>query len=190
MVGMTRFERATPSSQARCATKLRYIPLFNFQILSQMQLGISCIRLSRGFASRLAYLHPKRYLIVLGGVLATSRYLVFKFSLVAHLRCYLSSDVTFSHLLVGRVKLRYIPLFSFLVTSSSAESSCATSRYLVFKFSLVAHLRCYLSSDVTFSHLLVGRVKLHYIPLFSFQHLPKPSKQILCRLSKCMLILL
>ncbi len=29
MVGMTRFERATPSSQARCATKLRYIPLFS-----------------------------------------------------------------------------------------------------------------------------------------------------------------
>ena len=26
MVGMTRFERATPSSQAKCATKLRYIP--------------------------------------------------------------------------------------------------------------------------------------------------------------------
>ena len=26
MVGMTRFERATPSSQARCATKLRHIP--------------------------------------------------------------------------------------------------------------------------------------------------------------------
>ena len=30
MVGMTRFERATPSSQAKCATKLRYIPIFNF----------------------------------------------------------------------------------------------------------------------------------------------------------------
>lgn len=28
MVGMTRFERATPSSQARCATKLRHIPNF------------------------------------------------------------------------------------------------------------------------------------------------------------------
>ncbi len=26
---MTRFERATPSSQARCATKLRYIPVRN-----------------------------------------------------------------------------------------------------------------------------------------------------------------
>ena len=26
MVGMTRFERATPSSQAKCATKLRHIP--------------------------------------------------------------------------------------------------------------------------------------------------------------------
>ncbi len=31
MVGMTRFERATPSSQARCATKLRYIPILSFQ---------------------------------------------------------------------------------------------------------------------------------------------------------------
>ncbi len=31
MVGMTRFERATPSSQARCATKLRYIPIGVFQ---------------------------------------------------------------------------------------------------------------------------------------------------------------
>ena len=28
MVGMTGFEPATPSSQARCATKLRYIPMF------------------------------------------------------------------------------------------------------------------------------------------------------------------
>ena len=28
-LGMTRFERATPSSQARCATKLRHIP-FNY----------------------------------------------------------------------------------------------------------------------------------------------------------------
>lgn len=26
MVGMTRFERATPSSQARCSTKLSHIP--------------------------------------------------------------------------------------------------------------------------------------------------------------------
>ena len=34
MVGMTRFERATPSSQARCATKLRYIPIIiKFSIL-------------------------------------------------------------------------------------------------------------------------------------------------------------
>ena len=33
MVGMTRFERATPSSQARCATKLRYIPIFSFQFI-------------------------------------------------------------------------------------------------------------------------------------------------------------
>ena len=32
MVGMTRFERATPSSQARCATKLRYIPMINIQL--------------------------------------------------------------------------------------------------------------------------------------------------------------
>ena len=32
MVGMTRFERATPSSQARCATKLRYIPIYHFII--------------------------------------------------------------------------------------------------------------------------------------------------------------
>ena len=35
MVGMTRFERATPSSQAKCATKLRYIPtviIFYFQV--------------------------------------------------------------------------------------------------------------------------------------------------------------
>ena len=33
MVGMTGFEPATPSSQARYATKLRYIPILNFEIL-------------------------------------------------------------------------------------------------------------------------------------------------------------
>ena len=33
MVGMTRFERATPSSQARCATKLRYIPMMKWMAL-------------------------------------------------------------------------------------------------------------------------------------------------------------
>ena len=38
MVGMTRFERATPSSQARCATKLRYIPIFNYQIFVECSL--------------------------------------------------------------------------------------------------------------------------------------------------------
>lgn len=37
MVGMTRFERATPSSQARCSTKLSHIPamlylIFNFRL--------------------------------------------------------------------------------------------------------------------------------------------------------------
>ncbi len=34
-IGMTGFEPATPSSQARCATKLRYIPIiiFNFQFV-------------------------------------------------------------------------------------------------------------------------------------------------------------
>ena len=41
MVGMTRFERATPSSQAKCATKLRYIPiytvLFNCQIYEKSE---------------------------------------------------------------------------------------------------------------------------------------------------------
>ena len=35
MVGMTGFEPATPSSQARYATKLRYIPIFNFEVLSR-----------------------------------------------------------------------------------------------------------------------------------------------------------
>ena len=43
---MTRFERATPSSQARCATKLRHIPMLSFSFLV-MQFGrISSIRLA------------------------------------------------------------------------------------------------------------------------------------------------
>ena len=36
MVGMTRFERATPSSQARCATKLRYIPSSVFTFIMEL----------------------------------------------------------------------------------------------------------------------------------------------------------
>ena len=37
MVGMTRFERATPSSQAKCATKLRYIPSTNYSIITHLR---------------------------------------------------------------------------------------------------------------------------------------------------------
>ncbi|CDN43573.1 hypothetical protein BN871_DE_00160 [Paenibacillus sp. P22] len=31
MVGMTRFEHATPWSQTRCSTKLSYIPIFKWR---------------------------------------------------------------------------------------------------------------------------------------------------------------
>ena len=59
MVGMTGFEPATPSSQARCATKLRYIPRFcvyNFQIKCSL---VYYYTARRNFVSDLAFLHPK-----------------------------------------------------------------------------------------------------------------------------------
>ena len=71
MVGMTRFERATPSSQARCATKLRHIPtgaiykfnirIKNFQsqelfleIYIQVYIKISKLQLFSGFSRRIS----------------------------------------------------------------------------------------------------------------------------------------
>ncbi len=56
MVGMTGFEPATPSSQARCATKLRYIPIFNFQTLFRLLSKLLPLRkLSTGHFSSAEY---------------------------------------------------------------------------------------------------------------------------------------
>ena len=59
MVGMTRFERATPSSQARCATKLRYIPKVIFTIF---------IWFSKFLLSGALPTSQKQYLIVFSAV--------------------------------------------------------------------------------------------------------------------------
>ena len=59
MVGMTGFEPATPSSQARCATKLRYIPMrFVFKLHSfGRSLVFNFYTARRNYVSDLAYLH-------------------------------------------------------------------------------------------------------------------------------------
>ena len=56
MVGMTRFERATPSSQARCATKLRYIPkpLFSFQLFQKRSLAAKLLFKSQDMLAQCA----------------------------------------------------------------------------------------------------------------------------------------
>ena len=50
-LGMTRFERATPSSQARCATKLRHIPL-KFSPIYRLAAHLRCY-LSQTILNRL-----------------------------------------------------------------------------------------------------------------------------------------
>ena len=51
MVGMTRFERATPSSQAKCATKLRYIPMTISWIIASHSIFVHIILLMQNICS-------------------------------------------------------------------------------------------------------------------------------------------
>ena len=93
MVGMTRFERATPSSQARCATKLRHIPIFSFQICS----APTVLPLT------------KQYLIVLFGRVKLRHIPVFSFQ-ICSAPTVLPLTKQYSIVLFGRVKLRHIPI--------------------------------------------------------------------------------
>ena len=62
MVGMTGFEPATPSSQARCATKLRYIPKF-YLTVNVVDAAWYFIPFVSRYAQNVRYI-PKFYLTV------------------------------------------------------------------------------------------------------------------------------
>ena len=96
-IGMTRFELATPATRTRCATKLRYIPIFWFWFCSAPTvLPLAKMILNHFSSWILLSLEP-----VVPSALAV----------VTSVLTYLG--YTLSQNSLGRVKLRYIPIVVF-----------------------------------------------------------------------------
>ncbi len=118
MVGMTRFERATPSSQAKCATKLRYIPtdFIKFSTITERSLVFLSFSSIKPYGFPFACPIPNvTFSHLLHREPATSRQHLL---LYPRPTCYLSENVTFSHLFFGRVKLRYIAVTIILFSNT------------------------------------------------------------------------
>ena len=112
---MTGFEPAAPSSRTKCATKLRYIPIFSCQVENfRFQ---RCATTSRKNNSPDCFFSAECYI---------PRYLVLLVGLEAHY--VLPLRKRYLIVFFGRVKLRYIPIFSCQVENFRFQRCATTSR--------------------------------------------------------------